>query len=72
MGSIVNPSMKRTRLVREIEKIRNQLQELELSEAELKLSLVDARKQLSYYRSLVSSMKKTVSPSRLKKVIRLL
>ncbi len=72
MGSIVNPSMKRTRLVREIEKVRNQLQELELSESELKLSLVDARKQLSYYRSLVSSMKKTVSPSRLKKVIRLL
>ena len=72
MGSIVNPSMKRTGLVREIEKVRNQLQELELSESELKLSLVDARKQLSYYRSLVSSMKKTVSPSRLKKVIRLL
>ena len=72
MGSIVNLSVKRTRLVREIEKVRNQLHELELSESELKLSLVDARKQLSYYRSLVSSMKKTVSPSRLKKVIRLL
>ncbi len=72
MVSIINPSMKRTRLVLEIEKVRNQLQELELSESELKLSLVDAKNQLSYYRSLVSSMKKTVSPSRLKKVIRLL
>lgn len=72
MGGIANPSMRRTRLVREIEKVRNQLQELEFSESELKSSLTDARKQLSYYRSLVSSMKKTVSPSRLKKVIRLL
>lgn len=63
---------RRNRLLREIEKLRAELMELELSEADLRITLSDARKQRSYYRNLVSSMKRTVSPSRLKKVIRLL
>ena len=56
----------------EIERLKAELAELELSESELKNSLVDAKKQLSYYRNLISTMKRAVSPSRLKKVIRLL
>ena len=65
-------SGRRTRLAREIEKLRSEMIELDQMELELRASLSDARKQLAYYRNLVSSMKKAVSPSKLKRVIRLL
>jgi len=43
---------------------------LEASTEELRSSLADALRQVSYYRALVSSMKKSVSPSQLKRLIR--
>ncbi len=72
MAGVVTPSVRRKRLLSEIEEVRSQLQLLEVSESELRTSLSDARKQLSYYRNLVSSMKKAVSPTKLKKLIRFL
>ena len=72
MATAVRTAHRRKSIMSEIERLKAELAELELSESELKNSLVDAKKQLSYYRNLISTMKRAVSPSRLKKVIRLL
>ncbi len=72
MATVVRTAHRRKSIMSEIERLKAELAELELSESELKNSLVDAKKQLSYYRNLISTMKRAVSPSRLKKVIRLL
>ena len=54
----------------EISEIKKQLMQLEESEQELKSSLLEAKKQLSYYRHLVSSMKMAMSPPGLKRILR--
>jgi chromosome segregation ATPase len=54
----------------EISEIKKQLMQLEENEQELKSSLLEAKKQLSYYRHLVSSMKKAMSPPGLKRILR--
>lgn len=72
MQGNVSSRFRRTSLLVEIESLRAELTELEQSETELRSSLADARKQLSYYRNLVAKMKRAVSPTNLKKVIRLL
>ncbi|MBX8636788.1 MAG: hypothetical protein KIY11_00265 [Thermoplasmata archaeon] len=57
-------------LADEISEIKKQLLLLEENEQELKSSLLDARKQLSYYRRLASSMKRAMSPLGLKRILR--
>ncbi len=57
-------------LVDEIADIKKQLLLLEENEQEIRSSLLDARRQLGYYRRLVSSMKKAMSPPGLKRILR--
>ena len=57
-------------LADEITEVKKQLLLLEENEQELRSSLLEAKRQLSYYRRLVSSMKKAMSPPALKRILR--
>ena len=64
-----NPSAG-SHIVAEIAELRRELLRLEETEQELKMSLMEARRQLSHYRALLSSMKRSIAPSGLKKILR--
>lgn len=63
-------SSRDSHLLNEISELRRELLRIEEHESELRTSLSEAKRQLSYYRALISSMKKTVSPPALKKLLR--
>jgi ribosomal protein L29 len=59
-----------SQIAAEIAELRRELLRLEETEQELKASLTEARRQLSHYRALISSMKRSMAPADLKKLLR--
>lgn|GEM_PF-4999625 len=57
-------------LLSEIKEIEKELLQIEELEQELRTSLSEARRQISYYKGLIAAMKRSSHPSSLQNVLR--